>query len=600
MNHAKILFESLMTLHYKLCRASNNELKGIGEQIKENLLYVEKYKLFPVELSEHFWAQLALMCEGGSTELKLDISKELYLYLGKMTFSFEESTIINMRPYTRLLELNRTEYPYEQANDWGREYAEISYYNKEILFFALNRNHISLTSKEEYQTYSNELRKDPIDINACFPEECELPSALCEEVEKRLNDNYKKYCDYIDEHYPRIKKAFPAYHKDVRVYITSRSEKTYIMMLNMYEGLNSSISVYPNVVDIMYRFLNVEPMTERMTNSVLTGFENSDYSSISNIFCISGIHHDLNRLFVRYGSNEVLTDYLVYMLRGQLKRVTIINENILKVDDEKYLLMLSKIPPIKELTSLIDKEEETFKYVVFRSRPDDEIIEMLKSKGISYMDVLCIGQSLINNENGEMVHWFIKDRLDKIELDDSYMELPLGDILIKQLEKCPKGKEGWKQYENVGGEIFRYLFESTFRNYTYEYQSSTSDGTQRRDLVVNNTYKDINGFWPLVKNDYNANLIIVDFKNYREELNSDSFYNPTKYLNSVAGNFVIVFSRCGLDDTAKKVQHRLLSEKKLVLCLTDSDLINMINQKMNGQEPLNSLENMYYTLCKKQ
>ena len=83
-------------------------------------------------------------------------------------------------------------------------------------------------------------------------------------------------------------------------------------------------------------------------------------------------------------------------------------------------------------------------------------------------------------------------------------------------------------------------------------------------------------------------------------MNSDSFYIPTKYLNSVVGDFLIVFSRLGLDDTAKKVQQRLLSEKKLVMCLTDSDLKNMINQKMNGQEPLNSLENIYYTMCKNQ
>ena len=107
-------------------------------------------------------------------------------------------------------------------------------------------------------------------------------------------------------------------------------------------------------------------------------------------------------------------------------------------------------------------------------------------------------------------------------------------------------------------------------------------------------------FWQLAKSDYHSNIIVVDFKNYREAMNSDSFYIPTKYLNSTVGNFVIVFSRCGLDDTAKKVQQRLLTEKKLVLCLTDTDLISMINQRVNGQDPLNSLENMYYTMCKNQ
>lgn len=264
------------------------------------------------------------------------------------------------------------------------------------------------------------------------------------------------------------------------------------------------------------------------------------------------------------------------------------------------MLLFSKTPTINELLELLNKEDEKTCNIVFRSHPDDSIVEALNKEGVSFIDVMSLGRSLINNQNGEMIHWFIKERLDKIQIDDSYKEVPVGERLKKQLEQCPKGKECWHQYEKIGTEIFHYLFKNTFRNYTFEYQSSTSDGTQRRDLVVNNTYKDSSSFWQLVKSDYNSNLIIVDFKNYCEKLNSDNFYNPTKYLNSLVGNFAIVFSREGLDDTAKKVQQRLLSEKKLVLCLSDANLTDLINQKMNGQEPLDSLENMYYTMCKNQ
>ena len=601
MNQTKYNYERLLTLHYTLCRAGVNEMRGIGQQITDVLQFVERYKLFPVDLSDRFREQLALICEGdSSSELKLYVSKELYIYLGRMMFSFEESNIIKMEPYVKLLELNRTEFSYDQANDWGSEIEIDNTLDKDLLFFTVNRRHILLSSEKDYLIYSNELRKEPFDINCAFADECKLPSPLFSKVEDILLETYRKCSEYIEEHYSLLRRSFITYNKDVRVYIQARYGNAYLVMLNVYEGASSRITVYPNIIDIMYRFSNVEAIDEKMSNCILTGINKSDYSSISSVFCIPDIHHELNRLFVRYGTNEVLTDYVVYLLRGQLKRVSIINENEIKVGDEIYLLLFSKIPPIKELISLIDKEEETIRKVVFRSRPDDDIIEMLKSKGISYIDVMYLGQSLINNQNGEMIHWFIKEHLDKIQIDETYKELSIGDSLIIRLNNCPKGMEGWKQYEDVGSDIFHFLFENSFRNYTYEYQSTTSDGTQRRDLVVNNTYKEINGFWHLVKNDYNANLIIADFKNYREKLNSDSFYTPTKYLNSLAGNFVIVFSRCGLDETAKKVQQRLLSEKKLVLCLTDSDLINMINQKMNGQEPLNSLENMYYTLCKNQ
>ena len=69
-------------------------------------------------------------------------------------------------------------------------------------------------------------------------------------------------------------------------------------------------------------------------------------------------------------------------------------------------------------------------------------------------------------------------------------------------------------------------------------------------------------------------------------------------MNKLAGNFVIILSRCGLDESAKKFQIKLLEDNKLVMCLSDANLIDLINQKVNGQNPLYSLENMYYTLCK--
>lgn len=601
MNQTKNKYESLLTLHYKLCRSGVNELREIGKQISDVLQFVEKYKLFPVDLSEHFRKQLALICEGsGSNEQKLVISKELYLYLGKMMFSFEESNIIKMEPYAKLLELNRTEFSYEQANDWGSEVEIGNILDKDSLFFNVNRRHILLSSEDEYIAYYNELRKESFDINGAFTDECKLPSHLYSTVEEILRECYRKCSEYIEKHYSLIRRAFITYNKDVRVYIQARYGNAYLVMMNVYEGSNSRITIYPNIVDVMYRFSNIEAVDEKMSNSILTGINKSDYSNISSIFCIPGIHHELNRLFVRYASDKDLTDYLAYILRGQLRRVVIINEEEIEVDGDRYLLLFSQIPAIKEFAGLLNKGEEKTCFVAFRFRPDDNVIEFLKNEGVSYTDVMHLGQSLINNQNGEMIHWFIKDRLEKIQIDDTYNELSTGDSLIKRLRSCPKGVEGWKQYENIGGEIFHFLFENTFRNYTYEYQSTTSDGTQRRDLVVNNTFKDSSYFWQLAKSDYHSNIIVVDFKNYREAMNSDSFYIPTKYLNSTVGNFVIVFSRCGLDDTAKKVQQRLLTEKKLVLCLTDTDLISMINQRVNGQDPLNSLENMYYTMCKNQ
>lgn len=208
------------------------------------LQYIEKYHLFPIDLSENSREKLSLLCENGTGELKLEISKELYLFLGKMMFSFEESNIIKMEPYIKLLELNRTEFPYEQANNWGSDIEITNMFDKELFFFMFNRKNTGLASKEDYQAYHDELRKVPIDISAYFNDEQKLPSSVYIEVEKVLKERYKKCNDYIDEHYPLIKRAFSTYHKDVRVYLQSRYGNAYLVMINFYEGVDSGITIF--------------------------------------------------------------------------------------------------------------------------------------------------------------------------------------------------------------------------------------------------------------------------------------------------------------------------------------------------------------------
>lgn len=268
MNQAKNKFESLLVLHYKLCRASQNELKGIGEQIADAFQYVEKYNLFPLDLPRNFRTQLTLMCEVGSNELKLEISKELYVFLGKLMFSFEGSNIINMEPYGKVLELNRTEFQYEQANGWGSEIDISNKFEKELFFFIVNRNNITVSSKESYQDYCNKLREKPFDINTAFPIESVLPSSLSQKIESVLQEVYNTCNEYIERYYSIIKKAFHAYCKNARVYVQPKYGDAYLVMINLYEGLSSGISVYPNYVDIMYRFSNVEAVDERFCNSI--------------------------------------------------------------------------------------------------------------------------------------------------------------------------------------------------------------------------------------------------------------------------------------------------------------------------------------------
>ena len=284
-------------------------------------------------------------------------------------------------------------------------------------------------------------------------------------------------------------------------------------MVNVYDSTSERLNVYPNNVEILYRFANVEAITEKASNSLLTGFKYPNCSNLEHIFSVSGIYHDLNRIFIRYAPSTSIINYITYILRGQLKSVSITDTNEIVVDKEKWLLLIDETPSIKNLNDLLyDGNTLKYKAVIFRFYVGEDIEEMLNSLKIKFLDVSTLGREVINNQNGEMIHLFIKERLGQIQLDDSYMDIPKGELLIKRLENCVKGREGWSEYEILGTDIFHYLFGDSFRNYTYEFQSTTYDGISRRDLVVNNTYKETPSFWQMVKDDYKSRLIIVDFK----------------------------------------------------------------------------------------
>lgn len=599
MNYAKHKYESLILLYNRLCKSSKSDYLEIIQSIAHDLNDIKRYNLFPLDFSDEFHKTLSKEKFFDFEKDKLTLAKELYIYLAKMMFSFSLSTSSNLNLYAHVLELGRTEFSQIQAFGWGKEYIDIEGFQDESVFFKFNQKKILLSSSEAYDSYYNSLRKESFERVCDFKEEESLPDDIVSKIKCILEDDFKQYQDYIESNYSHIKKAFSAYNKSISVYLQGHLDSAYLVMINMYEAVQHSINVYPYNVSLMYRFSNVEAIDSKMSNSILAGFKSPEYKNLFHLFSINSIHHELNRIFVRYASFEDMRDYLLYILRGQLKKVSVFSDNEIEIDDEKCLLLFDNVPTVNAFQELLDdKRENGFKYIAFRSQPDDSIKEMLKDANISIIDVMRCGMSLINNQNGDMIHWFMKSRLSNLQIDDSYRDYSIGDVLIKKLENCPKGKDGWSRFEEIGGEIFNYLFADSFRNYTYTFQSTTTDGIFRRDMVVNNTYKESPCFWQLVKEDYNSNLIIIDFKNYQHTLTPDEFYNPSKYMNKLAGNFVIILSRYGLNESAKKFQIKLLEDNKLVMCLSDANLKDLINQKINGQNPLYNLENMYYTLCK--
>ena len=80
---------------------------------------------------------------------------------------------------------------------------------------------------------------------------------------------------------------------------------------------------------------------------------------------------------------------------------------------------------------------------------------------------------------------------------------------------------------------------------------------------------------------------MFEFKNYSEEISQNVICTTEKYLSALAlRNVAFIISRQGFDTNAQKVAIRSLKEHgKLIVSLTDEDLIRMISIKRDGREP---------------
>ena len=593
MNAALQSYLDLTKILGQLCQVNNSiDFLDSVKQLGIILHKVDEYRFFPLDLNREFVDSLKTPIQDWQTD-RNELCRQLYIALATLLFRFEASNIYNRAYFDYMLEYARTSLPYEIANEWGKEFVENMNFSHEGFFFAINRDtRFHHRSKDEYDEYGKKLREKK--IPNC-PMEKAIPDRILKDVESYYRKYYNEYCNSIEVLYPEIKDLFLEYNMHLRIYLCSydvskEKPKVDFVLANYYRANDRCVSVFPNYVDLAYRFCNIEEFKEQPVSGIISIFMSDD--KIFNFTDVSSIYHQVNELFVKYAKPKVLCEYACYFLRGQLKPIKVLTDDILQCADTKILLCeenvsFEKIKNIQQTTSNV--------HFLFTNRPSSSIIDYLKSKDVPWSCVSDYGRQMINNENANMVHWFIRNNL--MELNGIHVEKG-GNLLIERLNNCKCGKIYWHEFELIGADIFDYLFKEEFLDYQSKLQSTTNDKIQRRDLVVNNNYKDQTSFWGRMHMQYGCNMIIVDFKNYSDGIDSDCLFNVTKYMSNFIGCFVLVFSRKGVSDSGHTEQLRLFREGKLVLCLSDSELMEMIQLKRANRNPYNVLDKLLFSLMK--
>lgn len=349
-------------------------------------------------------------------------------------------------------------------------------------------------------------------------------------------------------------------------------------------------------------------------------FLNEIYNDINDVvvtvaFAIKTYDNDLSKII-----NTEIPDKVNSSILGFFKEI-IDYENYIKFA-EKIFEEIGHISLNKFNTIILENyitNEKTFYELEYSENTSKEIVEDLSKRKKKEHNLIIINKDVLNNnmkKNYTKENIFIKDiddvfsMYEKLKRKDyilkdfiyPYLEKQVGLIntndtevisssLINELKKCPLGKEGWKQFENIIDRILKFVFKDSFRNFLLKAQSRNMNGTDIKDYIITNN--GIHDFWNTMKIIYKSNNIIIECKNYKDEIGIDELRQVSDYLSKdTYGQFGIIFSRKGLNATGKEKQkdYLNLNPKKMILVLDEDDIIDLIRAKVQNEAPEEILE----------
>lgn len=176
----------------------------------------------------------------------------------------------------------------------------------------------------------------------------------------------------------------------------------------------------------------------------------------------------------------------------------------------------------------------------------------------------------------------------KSQMDNSHKSEKVQEELglKEKLQRIKPGKEQSRQYEEVCIEILRYVLADYLM--LWQIQEKTDNGMYRFDLCCKIKNMVDHDFFNTIRQYFNTKYIVFEFKNYSEKITQKEIYTTEKYLYEKAlRKAAIIISRKGADDNALAAARGSLREiGKLILCLSDKDLLKLLDMKDKNERPV--------------
>lgn len=160
--------------------------------------------------------------------------------------------------------------------------------------------------------------------------------------------------------------------------------------------------------------------------------------------------------------------------------------------------------------------------------------------------------------------------------------------LITELGAVQPGTKDAKKYEALLVRILTRLFWPDLQD-PHE-QVTTVDGREIIDITFYNAANQ--GFWKDIKDRHGSTLVVVELKNM-EDLANEEYFQIAARLDSKRGFFGILIARKKDNLDVQRAYRRLNNEGKVILTLTDEDIVRMLGDLKSGLSPTMALRGMY-------
>ena len=179
--------------------------------------------------------------------------------------------------------------------------------------------------------------------------------------------------------------------------------------------------------------------------------------------------------------------------------------------------------------------------------------------------------------------------------DNNYLNddeiCPEAKRLQTKLQTIAPGTTQSSEYQRAILEILNYLFNPQLID--GEIEVRTVDGTERRDIIFTNDSDE--SFWTYIRQEHSGFLVMFETKN-TSGLEPAHYNQTATYLGERLGRLGFIVTRNPENVANQKKAFSIFNDsypRKVILILSDLDLVDMLEMKCRGQNPMRFIQKKY-------